>query len=136
MRHLGVVGVGIVNWIVFSLAHIRCKGLAAVIICLRIIRLSIVLDEILNEWVRAGGVVRWIRQSQDVLVLTNRKPFDLAELRVFEFLAQFLQEILPAILIIGEGHAQTFHRLIFLLPKYFLVRFFKHVPLGIGKEPF
>ena len=75
-------------------------------------------------------------QGQDVLILANRKAFDLAKLRVLEFLAQFLKEMLTALLVILEGYPQTFHRLIFLLLKYFLIRFFKHVPLGLCKKPF
>ena len=65
------------------------------------------LDEILNKWIRAGRVIRRVRQSQDVLVLANREPLDLAELRVLELLAQLLQEISAALFVVFEGHAEA-----------------------------
>ena len=67
-------------------------------------------DKIVNERIRAGGVVRRIGQCQDVLILANGESLDLVELRVLEFLAEFRQEVVPARLIVFEGHAQTFHR--------------------------
>ena len=59
VRHLGVVGVSVVDWIIFSLTHIRSKGLET--IChIRVIRLAKVLNEILNKRVRTSGIIRQI----------------------------------------------------------------------------
>ena len=67
-------------------------------------------DEVGDPRVRAGGVVRWIAQVQDVLVAADGKAFDLAELRVLQLLAQFLGKVGAAGLIILERHAETSHR--------------------------
>ena len=80
VRHLGVVGVGVVNRVVLPLAHIRSERLPAVRF-VRIVGLAIMLDEIRNERIRAGGVIRRIGQCQDVLVRADGESFDLAELR-------------------------------------------------------
>ena len=68
-----------------------------------------VLDEVFNEWIRASCVVGWVGQDQDIFIFANGESFNLAELRVLEFLAQFFQKILPAFLVVFEGYAQTIH---------------------------
>ncbi len=57
MRHLGVEGVGVANRVVLSLAHIRRERLATVGLA-RVVGLAVVLDEVRDERVREGGVVR------------------------------------------------------------------------------
>src|SRR3546814_4249199 len=64
VRHLGMVTVRIVYWIVFPLAHIGDKWLDAIrrrcIVCI-----AVILDEINDERVRAGRIVRWIGKSEN-----------------------------------------------------------------------
>ena len=67
VRNFGVVGVGVVNRIVLSFAHVGGEGFAAVRLA-RIIGFSVVLDELGDERVWARGVVRRVRQRQDVFV--------------------------------------------------------------------
>ena len=86
VRNLGVIGVSVVDRIVLPFAYVRGKWFFAVGFSW-IVRLPVVLDEILNKWIRAGRVVRRIGQGQDVLVRTNRESFDFAELGIFESLA-------------------------------------------------
>ncbi len=112
IRDFCVVSVSVIHWVGFPLAHVSGKRLSSIVISSWVIRLPVVLDEIFNEWIRAGCVVGWIGQGQDVFVLANGEPFNLAKLRVFEFLAQFFQEILAAFLIAFKGYAETFYRII------------------------
>src|SRR5690606_9972628 len=81
MRHLGVIWVHSVNWVVLTLAHISRKGFPVIVIAFGLLRLLCLPlgDEVGNPWVRAGGVVRRIAQLENVLILTDRKTFDLAE---------------------------------------------------------
>ena len=88
MWHLCVVRVRLVNRIGLSLANIHSKRFPAVG-HIRIIGSAILRYKILNERIRAGGIIRRIGQCQDVLVLANGESLDLAELRVLELLAQF-----------------------------------------------
>ena len=84
MRHLGVVGMRVVDGVVLPLAHIRCKRLAVVVVILGLFRpLRLPLgDEIGDPRVWAGSVIRRIAQVQNVLVAADGKAFDLAEFRV------------------------------------------------------
>ena len=56
MRDLGVVGVGVVDRVVLALAHIRSERLAAVW-PVRVVGLAVMLDEVGNKRIRAGGVI-------------------------------------------------------------------------------
>ncbi len=112
IRDFCVVSVSIIHWVGLPFAHISRKGLSSIIISSWIIRLPVVLDKVFDEWIGASRVVRRVGQGQDVLVLTNGEPFDLAELRILEFFAQLLQEILAAFLIAFEDYAEAFHRII------------------------
>ena len=95
MRHLGVVGVGVVNRVVFSLAYVSRKGFTVVVVAFWLFRLLGFPfgDEVGDPRVRAGGVVRRITQVQDVVVTTDRKPFDFTELWILKFLTQLLGKV-------------------------------------------
>ena len=82
-----MVGVGVVDGMILALAHVRRKRFAMVRL-LRFVGRTVAFDELAEPRIRAGRVVRWIRQREDVLVLANGKTLDLAELRVFEFLRE------------------------------------------------
>ncbi|TBV81501.1 MAG: hypothetical protein EYX74_04395 [Desulfobulbaceae bacterium] len=64
MGHLGVIGVRVVDGVVFALAHIGRKWLAVVMIALSLLRLLRLpfSYEVGDPRVRAGGVVRRIAQ--------------------------------------------------------------------------
>ena len=62
---------GVVDRVVFPLTHIRSEWFATIVIVTRVMGFPIVLDEIRNERVWAGRVVRRIGQCQDVLGLAN-----------------------------------------------------------------
>ena len=66
-------------------------------------------DEFGQERVGAGGVVRRVRQPQDVLVLANRKVGPLP--KFWKLPLQLLQEVLPPSLIRLEGHSEALDRL-------------------------
>ena len=78
MRHLGVVAVGVIDWVVLAFAHVRCEWFL-VIRYRWIIGFAVMLDEILDKGIWAGGVIGWIRQRQNVLVRADGKSLDLAE---------------------------------------------------------
>ena len=117
VRHLGVVGVCVVDGVVLALAHIGGKGLTVVVIALGLLGLLRLPlgDEVGDPRVRAGGVIRRIAQVQDVLVAADGKAFDLAELRVLQLLAQLLCEMGTAGLVVLERHTETSHRAGWLL---------------------
>ena len=110
VRHLGVVGVGVVDRIILPFTHVRGEWFAVVGIGSRVIGPTIVLDEILNERIGTSRVIRKVGQCQDSLVFANGKALDFAELRVLEFLAKFLQELFPAHLVVLAGHTEASHR--------------------------
>ena len=78
-----MVGVSIINWVIFPLAHIRRKRFSVVIIRLWVIGLAITPNKILQKRVRARRIVRRVRQRQNILILPNRKPLNLPKLWVF-----------------------------------------------------
>gem|GEM_PF-5438338 len=67
VRHLGVVGVGIVDRVVLALAYVSGERFAAVWLA-RVVGLAVLLDEVGNERIRAGGVVRRVGERQDVFI--------------------------------------------------------------------
>ena len=67
VRHLGVVRVSVVDWIVLALTHICGERLAAIRL-VRIVWFAVMFEEICNERVRAGSIVRWVRQRQDIII--------------------------------------------------------------------
>ncbi len=107
-----MVSVSFIYWVGFSFTHIRSKWFPSIVITSRIIWLSIVLNEILNERIWASRIIRWVRQGQDIFIFTNGESLDLAKLRIFEFFAQFPQEILATLFIAFESYAETFHWII------------------------
>jgi len=132
VRHLGVVGVRVVDGIVPPLAHVCREGLPVVVVRLRIVGLAVVTDELLNKWVGTGRVIGWIREVQNVLNRTMRKanlifpelkqillrllavclPHPLSQLPQASLIAHgpFLDRLhsLHGILHRGEGHAAEF----------------------------
>ena len=114
MRHLGVIGVRVVNRVVFPFAHISRKGFTVVVVTFGLFRLLgfPFSDEVGDPRVRTSCIVRRIAQIQDVLVAANGKAFDLAKLRILQFLAQFLSKVSTAGLVILERHAETSNRLL------------------------
>src|SRR5690554_3998264 len=99
---LRVIGMHIVKRIVFTLAHVSSEWLSSVIISSRVIRFSIVLDEIGQKRVRAGGVVRRVGQRENILVRADWESLDTAELSVLQLLAQDAEEVLPPCLVVRE----------------------------------
>lgn len=55
VRHVGVVGMGVVDGIVLPFAHVRRKRLAVVVALVWFLRLAVEFHEILNERIGAGG---------------------------------------------------------------------------------
>jgi hypothetical protein len=68
------------------------------------------LEEVGDERIRAGGVVRRVRERQDVLIRADGESLDLAELGVLQLLAQLLQKVLPAFLIGLKRHPEALDR--------------------------
>lgn len=78
IRHFCMVGMSIINGIVLTFTHIRRKWLPMIIVCCLIIRSAILLDEVLDEGIRAGSIKRCIRESDDILIRTDGKALDIA----------------------------------------------------------
>ena len=102
-----MVGMGIVNRVVFSFAHVCCKWLPMVLL-LGVIRPTIMLDEVGQPRVWAGGVIRGIGEREDILILADREAFDLAEGGVLEFGGEFLEVMRAAGGVGREGLAEAF----------------------------
>ena len=78
--HLGVVAVGLVELIRFAFAHVHREGLALIAI-VRVVWVPVCLDKLSEERVRACGVVRRVREPENVLILCDREVGPLSELR-------------------------------------------------------
>ncbi|MEI6640151.1 MAG: hypothetical protein WCL46_10555, partial [Chlorobium sp.] len=84
VRHLGVIGVRIVDGIVLAFAHIRSKGFTVIGKTLWFLRLLCFpfSNKISNPWVRTGRIIWRITQLQDIFIGADWKPFDFAEFRI------------------------------------------------------
>ena len=104
VRHLGVIGVRVVDRVVLALAHISRKGFSVIVVAFGLFRLLCLPfgNEVGNPRVRAGGVIRRIAQVQDVLVAADGKAFDFAELRVAQPFTEEFGEVLASRFIAGE----------------------------------
>ncbi|OSM08494.1 hypothetical protein MAIT1_04666 [Magnetofaba australis IT-1] len=109
MGHLGVVGVGLVQSVGLAFAHVH-RERGAVVGLLRIVGLAGVANEILQERVRAGGVVRRVGERQNVFVGPHRESLDPAEFGILQLLPQQAQEMVPPGFIAGKRLAQALHR--------------------------
>lgn len=69
-----------INRIAFPLTYITRIRLPMIIIRSLIIGCPILPDKILNEWIRAGSIIRRPGQGDDVLILRNGKTFNMANL--------------------------------------------------------
>ena len=78
MWHFCMVSMCIINWIILTFTHIRRKRLSVIIVRCLIIRSAILLDKILDERIGAGSIKRRIRKSNDILIRTDGKAFDVA----------------------------------------------------------
>ena len=81
MGRLRVIGVRYINGMVLVLFYISRERLS-VILLFRIVGAPVVLDEVSDPRIRAGGVKGRIGQRQDVFILADGKALDLAELWV------------------------------------------------------
>ena len=61
-------------------------------------------NEVADERIRAGRVVRRIGKREDVLVRAHRKSLNLAEFGILQFVTQNAKEMLPAGIVVGKGH--------------------------------
>ena len=104
MGDFRVIGVDVVKCFSFALANVGGEGFYAMGVRVPVIFRPEVGDEIRQERIRAGRVIRRVGQRQDVLVFADGKSFDLAERRVFQLLTQFLREVRTASLVVRERH--------------------------------
>ena len=109
MRDFGMVRVGGVDGVGFTLAHVRHERFAVVGL-LRVVRRAVAFDELTNPRIRASGVVRRVGHRENILVLTDWETFAIAELRVFKFLREQFQVVLSSCFLAGKLLAETFHR--------------------------
>lgn len=132
VRNLCMVRMGIIDWIIFPLAHIGREWLAAVIVCLWVVGLPVAPDEILDEWVGAGGIVRRVRKGKNVFVCTDGETFYFPEFRVFQFFTKLSEEVGTARLIILKGHSKAFDLLLCPGLLFLLIGFLKQIGLTGG----
>jgi hypothetical protein len=109
VRYLGVVGMGIVNGVVFPLADIRSERLS-MIFSLLVVGAAVMLYKVSNPRIRARRVVRRIRKSEDVIILPDGKPLDFPELRILQLLREKSEVMLPACFFGGECFAEALDR--------------------------
>jgi hypothetical protein len=67
-------------------------------------------DELPKPGIGASGVIARIRQRENILVLANGEPLDLAELRVLQSLGQQFQVVLWPCLLAGKSLAEAFDK--------------------------
>ena len=106
MRHLGVVAVRPVEGVGLAGADVDGERLA-VIRLFRVVRPAVVVDELGQERVGAGGVVRRVGQPQDVLVCGHGEVGPLPQLG--ELLLQPCEEVLAARLLGLERCPEALH---------------------------
>src|SRR5262249_50663681 len=82
----------------------------AVFVISRIISSPVILNKLPKERVRTSGIERGIGECQNVLVLPDREPLDLAKRRMFELLPQLLQEVGSPSLVVRERPAEALDR--------------------------
>ncbi|WP_296868290.1 hypothetical protein, partial [uncultured Methanobrevibacter sp.] len=70
----------VIYCVTLSFAHISGIRLTVIIIRLLIVRSSILLDELIDEGIRAGGVIWRIGECNDVLVRADREAFYITDL--------------------------------------------------------
>lgn len=104
---LGVVGVRGVDRIGLALTHVNGERFFSVRDTW-IVGFAVVLNKILDERVRAGGIVWRIGKPQDGLVFTNGKTLDLTEFGIFEFFTKFLQEVSAPGFVVLEDETEAF----------------------------
>ena len=80
VRNFRVIAMSIVNRVFLPLTHVRSKRLAMIVVRCFVVGRAVLADEILNEGIRAGGVIRRTGKRNDVLVLADGKAFDMAHL--------------------------------------------------------
>jgi len=83
-----MIGVCVVNRVVFPFAYIGGKWLPVVMIVRWLFRFLAfpLFNKVSNPRVRTGGVIRRVAQLEDIFIFTDRKTLDLAELWVLQFL--------------------------------------------------
>src|SRR6266508_3846250 len=89
-----------------TLAHIRRERLFVVRL-VRVVGAAVDADEVLHERIRAGRVIGWVGERQDVLVRADRKALDLAKLWITQLFAQLLNEVGAPLFVAGECLAQA-----------------------------
>src|SRR6266496_1585121 len=95
MWHLRMVGMRIIDRIIFTLAYICCERLSTVR-NIWVVWLTVVLNKVTDERIRTGCIVWGIGKCQDILVITNRETFNFTELRIPKLLSQDFQEVRSA----------------------------------------
>ncbi len=78
IRNFCMIAMCHINRFVFPLTYICCKWFSVIIVRCLIIRSTILLNEVLDEGIRAGSIKRRIRKRNDILICTNWKAFDVA----------------------------------------------------------
>ena len=86
--HFGMVGMGVVDGIVFALADIGGEGFPMISVGFGVVGFGVVAQPIFEEGVGAGGVIGRVGEGQDRFVGAEGEAFDAAERRVFEFLGK------------------------------------------------
>ena len=110
VRHLGVITVCLVELVCLTNTHIYSERLSLIDLFL-VVRLSIAADKVLQEGIRAGGIIRRIRHPQDCFVTTLREAGYLAKLRILELLLKQRQEVISTGLIVLEGEPEAYYRI-------------------------
>ena len=115
VRHLGVIAVRVVDWVVLALRHVRREWLSLVLtLPLRLSRLPF-LDEVTEPRIRARAVVWRIRQGEDVFVLADRESLNLSEFRILQLFGKERREMRPPRRVVRKCLSQAYDLLLLFL---------------------
>ncbi len=90
-----MIRVSIINGIIFTFTYI-CSEWFSSVRNVRVVRLSIVLNEVINERIRARCIVWRVGKCQDILIVAYGESFNFAVLRISQFFSQDFQKMSPA----------------------------------------
>ena len=76
--HLCVICMYRIQRVILTFTHICCKRLPVIIVRCLIIRSTILLDKLLDKRIRAGGIKRRIRESNNILIRTDGESLNIA----------------------------------------------------------
>ena len=91
VRHFGMIGVRVIDRVIFALAHVRSKRFAVIVVALWLCWLLCfpLGNKIGKPGIRTCGVIWWVAQVQDILIGAVGKPSILRNSGSWSFSSSF-----------------------------------------------